>query len=179
MMVTSRSRWGGPGLGSNVLPSGTYRIGPSDFFTPGDLESDAKLLDGQIQAVDAQVQSNANVDATWMASWQTFKKAWDDFYGSNFSGWFSSLFAAFNDSNRDDLVRYETQFQQWYQDAQGFGAALPAGALTAPSTGSGDTIGKQIAAQFTDSSGTMNKLLWVAGIGVGGWLAFKAYKEFR
>lgn len=164
------------GLGSS--PSGKYRIGPSDFFTPGDLEADAKVLDGQMQALDAVVSANSAIPASWLASWKSFKTAWDAFNGDHFSGWFSSFGSALNDSNRDELIRYEDQFEQWLSDAGGYASSLPAGSVTVPSTGSGDTLSKQLDQQLgTDNA--ISKIAWIAGGVAALWFGFQVYKETR
>jgi hypothetical protein len=127
------------------MASATYLVGPSDFFTPGDLEADAATLNGQVSSLDAQIEGNEAVPQTFVDQWTSFEAAWGSFYSSSFSGYLSSLVSALNDSNRDALISYENQFAAFAAQASSFGATLVA--PVAPSNGSGDTIAKQLSAQ--------------------------------
>lgn len=134
------------------MAAATYRIGPSDFFTPGDLSADAETLQLQITLFDAQL-AEADVPTDFEDQWMLFETAWRGFYQAHFGGFFSSLFTAFNDSNRDDLIRYEHQFSDFQARAKGFGATLIA--PVSPSAGAGDTLGAQLAAQGLPGTGTL------------------------
>lgn len=128
------------------MPAATYRVGPSDFFTPGDLESDAATLDNQVEQLDAQVEGNEAVPPLFVDQWVAFQGQWKAFYADHFSGFFSSLFSALNDGNRDELVRYENQFQAFADKAaSGWGAQVIAPVL--PSSGTKDTLGEHAKAQ--------------------------------
>lgn len=127
----------------------TYRIGPSDFFLPGDLSADAETVQGQIEELDALLQeTSAPVD--FQDQWTHFETAWKGFYGDHFGGFFSTVFSAFNDSNRDDLIRYEHQLADFQARAKQLGAELVA--PVGPSAGAGDNIGAQLAAQGLPST---------------------------
>ncbi len=126
----------------------TYRIGPSDFFTPGDLAADAQTLDGQVDELDTQVEGNTNVDQTLQDQWTAFHTEWKAFYADNFGGFFTNLFTALNDANRDQLIQEETKFSNFAAQFAQAGVASIAGGVVAPSAGSGDTIGAQTAAQL-------------------------------
>lgn len=130
----------------------TYRIGPSDFFTPGDLSADAETLQLQITQLDAQL-NDADVPTDFEDQWMLYETSWRGFYQAHFGGFFSSLFTAFNDSNRDDLIRYEQQFAAFQGQAKAFGAQLIA--PVGPSAGAGDNIGAQLAAQGLPGTGTL------------------------
>jgi len=130
----------------------TYRIGPSDFFTPGDLSADADTLNGQVEELDSQLD-DGEPSPEFVDQWTHFETAWRAFYSDHFGGFFSSLFTAFNDANRDDLIRYENQFADFQRSAKAFGAELVA--PVGPSSGSGDTIGRQLEAQGLPSTTTL------------------------
>lgn len=125
----------------------TYRIGPSDVFTPGDLAADASTLDGQVDELDTQIEGNDQVDQNLQDQWTAFHAEWKAFYADHFGGFFSNLFTALNDSNRDQLIQEETKFANFYAQFKQLGVAGLAAGAVAPSAGSGDTIGAQVAAQ--------------------------------
>ena len=124
----------------------TYRIGPSDFFTPGDLKADADTLNGQVSDLDGQVEGNEDIDQDDTDAWTSWKAQWDAFYKSDFGGFFSSLLTALNDSNRDQLIQFETKFSTFASQFSSSGASV-AGGVVQPSTGSKDTIGDQLKSQ--------------------------------
>jgi hypothetical protein len=124
------------------MAAASYRIGPSDFFTPGDLKADADTLDGQVDALDGGLRS-ANASGDFFDSWEAWRSGWKSYYSNNFGGFFQNLWTALNDSNRDALISYEQQFASWRDQARAAGAQLY-GADINVSTGSGDSIGKQI-----------------------------------
>jgi hypothetical protein len=128
----------------------TYRIGPSDFFTAGDLAADAETLQLQIEELDARLDG-APLDFT--DQWTHFETSWRTFYESHFGGFFSNLLTAFNDANRDQLISFERQFADFQTEAKGFGAELIA--PVGPSAGAGDTIGAQLQAQGLPGTGTL------------------------
>ena len=127
----------------------TYRIGPSDFFTPGDLKSDADTLDGQVSDLDQQIEGNESIETTASDQWTAWIARWKAFYGSNFGGFFTNLFTSLNDANRDQLIQFEKEFANLATSFATQGAQLAAGVVQ-PSTGSGDTIGAQASQQVKD-----------------------------
>jgi len=135
------------------MAAATYRVGPSDFFTPGDLSSDADTVNGQIAQLDAQIQGNELATGEFTDQWTHFEVDWRTFYQAHFGGFFSNLFSALNDSNRDDLIRYENQLAAFQASAAAFGASLIA--PVGPSSGSKDTIGDQLSAQGLPSKSTL------------------------
>ncbi len=132
-----------------AVASPKYRIGPSDFFTPGDLAADAQTLNGQVDELDTQIEGNTDVDQTLVDQWTAFHAEWKGFFADEFGGFFRNLFTAINDSNRDQLIQYETTFNNFYAVFQKYNVGLSGGAV-APSDGSGDTIGKQVKDQLKD-----------------------------
>lgn len=132
------------------MASATYRIGPSDFFTPGDLAADADTLNGQVTALDQQVEGNDQIDQSAMDQWTAWLAEWKAFYADKFGGFFSDLITALNDANRDQLIQYETTFGNYAAQFASAGASV-AGGVVAPSTGSKDTIGDQVAQQVKDA----------------------------
>lgn len=142
--------------------AGTYRIGPSDTFTPGDLKADADTLQSQIEALDTFVEGNDALDPAFVEQWVSFQGQWAAFYSDEFSGgFFSSLLTAINDGNRDQLISYENQFLALYKAAQPSGANLPN--VIAPSTGSGDSL-KNLLPQLPSAAGVTGVLLGVAAV---------------
>lgn len=127
----------------------TYRIGPSDFFTPGDLKADADTLDGQVTDLDQQIEGNEGVDTTESDQWTAWLARWKAFYSSEFGGFFTNLLTALNDGNRDQLIQFEKDFSNFATTFATQGAQL-AGGVVQPSTGSGDTIGAQASQQVKD-----------------------------
>ncbi len=127
----------------------TYRIGPSDFFLPGDLSADADTVNGQVAELDGQLAA-LNASPDFEDQWTHFETSWKGFYSDHFGGYVSTFLSAFNDSNRDDLIRYETQLADFQARAKQIGADLIA--PVGPSSGAGDTIGKQLGAQGLPST---------------------------
>lgn len=134
------------------MATATYRIGPSDFFTPGDLKADADTLNGQVDQIDAQVEGSEMVDPQLVDQWTAFHQAWKAFYADQFGGFFRNLLTAINDSNRDQLIQFEATFGNFAQQLATQGATL-AGGVVAPSSGSGDTIAKQVDQQIGGEAG--------------------------
>lgn len=124
----------------------TYRIGPSDVFTGGDLEADADTLDAQVEALDSQIEGNENAPGDWVDQWVNWQGGWKAYKAQHFGGVLDSFLSALNDSNRDDLIRYENQFASFATAAGSFGATVVA--PVAPSTGSGDTLAAQLKNQL-------------------------------
>jgi len=99
------------------MPS--YRIGPADFFTGGDLAADARTLDGQVQLLDGLVQNIPNSDKTISSSvydaWFAFEAEWSFYYADNYatSGAIGNFLHALNDSSRDQLIQYEERFEDF------------------------------------------------------------------
>jgi hypothetical protein len=132
------------------MATATYRIGPSDFFTPGDLSADADTLNGQVTDLDGQVEGNESIDQASMDQWTAWLATWKAFYSSEFGGFFRNLFTALNDANRDQLIQFETTFGNFATQFSAAGASI-AGGVVAPSTGSKDTVGDQLNDQLKDA----------------------------
>jgi hypothetical protein len=149
-----------------------YRIGPSDVFTTGDLAADAATLDGQISSLDNQDMTK--VSAAFFDGWNAFVSEWRRFYTSVFVNSFWG--AGWNDSNRDQLIQFETRFgvfaEQW---AQQTAQTLPGG-VVAPSTGTKDTLGDQISHQLQPLS-ALGREYWPWLVGVGVVLALYVFRE--
>lgn len=154
-------------------PVGTYRVGPSDFFTPDDLATDAKTLDAQIKALDALLQDAPAAPEAWFDSWNVFYAKWWAFFKDHFGGWFNNFVTAFNDSNRDELVSFEQQFETWASQAAGYGAQLQDGARVGPRTKSGDSLDNHLAGLGLPS---LNTLALVVGVVAGAVVLWKAVK---
>jgi hypothetical protein len=122
----------------------TYRIGPApDVFTSDDLAADANTLNSQINELDDADWSKPPQDL--FDGWNSFVDEWRGFYRSTFFNFFG---AAWNDSNRDQLIQFETRFgtfAEQYKAASG--NQLPGGVI-APSTGNKDTLGNQLLNQL-------------------------------
>lgn len=89
-----------------------YRVGPSDFFTPGDLHADADTLNGQVDALDAVYESGGgDPSADLQDAWARFTAQWHAFYRSAFGSFWDDLATAVNNSNRDQLIQYEQRFE--------------------------------------------------------------------
>lgn len=123
-----------------------YRIGPSDFFTGGDLEADASTLDAQVATLDAELEGNESIGQDFQDQWTVWKASWAIFYDDHFGGFFSSFVSALNNSNRDDLIRYENQFSEFERSARELGSIVLAPVV--PSTGTQDTFGDHIKDQI-------------------------------
>lgn len=119
-----------------------YRVGPSDFFLPGDLKADADTLDAQVMLLDDSTTANALIAGDWLDSWVAWMNGWKRF-------WADVGFFSITNGTRDQLISFELQFQSWYQQAQQQGAHT-SGPLIQPSDGTGATLGKQAAAQLKD-----------------------------
>lgn len=149
------------------MATATYRIGPSDFFTPGDLKADAETLNGQVDEVDSQVEGNEGIDQSLVDQWTAFHQSWKAFYSSNFGGFFTNLFTALNDANRDQLIQYESTFGNFAGQLAQQGATL-AGGIVAPSSGAKDDLADQLGHQLGSDnpnspfSGLANKAIIVA-----------------
>ncbi len=139
----------------------TYRIGPSDFFLPGDLSADADTVNGQIEELDSQL-ADGEPSPEFSDQWTHFETAWRTFYADHFGGYFSTVFSAFNDANRDQLIQFERQLVDFQAAAKAFGAELVA--PVGPSSGSGDTLGKHLDAQGILPSTTTLVVLAAAAI---------------
>jgi len=127
----------------------TYRVGPSDFFTPGDLEADGATLDAQVATLDAELEGNERIPQSFADQWTLWKARWAIFYDDHFSGFFSAFLSSFNNSNRDDLIRYENQFAEFERKARELGAEVVA--PVQPSTGTKDTFGDHLREQLDEA----------------------------
>ncbi len=154
------------------MGAATYRVGRSDFFTPGDLKSDADALNAQVHALDDALQTNTAAPAAWFDSWNAWYAGWWSFYKADFEGgYLSNLLTALNDSNRDELVAHEEQFETWRTQAAEYGTSLPDGGHTAPSAGSGDSLRNHLADLGLPSLQTIGILVTIA---VGAYILWKA-----
>jgi hypothetical protein len=150
-----------------------YRIGPApDLFLSDDLAADALTLDGQIKSLDNQDMTK--VSASYFDGWNAFVSEWRRFYSSVF---LNSFFGAgWNDSNRDQLIQFETRFgtfaEQW---AQQTAQVLPGG-VVAPSTGNKDTLGDQLHAQLSPLA-ALGREYWPWLVGVGVVIALYVFRE--
>jgi hypothetical protein len=125
----------------------TYRIGPSDTFTGGDLKADADTLNGQVEDLDGQTEGNESLQPSDVEQWVSWQGKWAAFYANDFGGTVTNLLTALNDSNRDQLIQYEKDFANFATTFASSGITL-AGGVVQPSTGSGDTLGAQLAQQL-------------------------------
>jgi hypothetical protein len=157
------------------MATAVYRVGRSDFFTPGDLEADASTLDAQVTQLDNALDGNEQAPSDWWDGWNSFVAQWRGFYGQTFKGkgFFGSLLSALNDSNRDELVSFETRFDTWNSQAANYSAALPAGSHTGVSEGSGDSLSNHLKDLGLPSVGGLTLLIAVA---LGAYLAWRAFK---
>jgi hypothetical protein len=141
------------------MATASYIVGPASVFSPGDLAADASTLDGQVQALDALVEGNENVDPGWLNQWLAFQGAWAAFYFQDFGGTLTNLVTALNDSNRDQLISYENQFQSLYGSS-----GLQLANVVAPSTGSQDGLSNLLGLPKLPSSSTVT--IWLVVIAV-------------
>jgi hypothetical protein len=145
-----------------------YRIGPSDVFSPSDLQADAKTLDGQVATLDAAIDGNQSIPQDQWDTFTIWESDWKKFRSSTFDGWFDSFLASWNDSNRDQLIAFENQFITWQKTFASSGVAFP-GPVVQPSTGSGDTLGNHLGNQLKNaglpSLGSITVLVVVLVVG--------------
>jgi hypothetical protein len=152
-----------------------YRIGPSDFFTPGDLAADAQTLNGQVDELDTQIEGNTDVDQSLVDQWTAFHAEWKGFFADEFGGFFRNLFTSLNDANRDQLIQYETIFNNFYAQLQQYNVGLSGGAVV-PSDGSGDTLGEQVNNQLKDlpsPTATATSIVAIIVVAVVAYLIWK------
>ncbi len=157
------------------MATATYRVGPSDFFMPGDLEADAQTLDAQVEQLDAQIEGNTAASEFFVDQWVSWQGQWKAFLANNFGGFFSSLLSSLNDSNRDDLIRYENQFAAFASQASGFGASVIG--QVAPSTGSQDTIGAQLKQQTKDAPSLLPSVTTLVVLAVAAVVVLVVWKS--
>jgi len=152
-----------------------YRVGRSDVFSPGDLAADAATLDTQVNLLDSSLDGNEQAPTAWWDGWNSFVAQWRGFYGEHFKdrGFFGDLLTALNDSNRDELVSFETRFDTWNSQAAGYGAGLPTGSHTGVSEGSGDSLSNHLKQLGLPSVGGLTLLIIVA---LGAYLTWRAFK---
>jgi hypothetical protein len=154
---------------AGIAPS--YRIGPSDFFTPGDLQADSRTLNDAVNRLDDSdwtKPSQALFDA-----WTSFIPEWRGFYTGNFLGWTDAFLASLNDSTRDQLIQFETRFLDFVaQYQQQTGIALPD--VVQPSTGAKDTLADHLKNQLGPLVPSLDsgKLLLVVGLVVAGVVVY-------
>lgn len=154
--------------------AGQYRVGPSDFFTPGDLDADARALNDQVVALDNSLDGNRVPPTDWFDAWNVWQNKWKFFFKETFGGgFFGDLFAALNDSNRDELVSWEKQFETWASQAAGYGSELAAGARIEPRVKSGDSLDNHLEGLGLPSLNTLALLAAVIGGGYAAWKVLK------
>jgi hypothetical protein len=159
----------------NTVGQATYRIGPSDApVLPSDLLADAATLNGQMNELDGT--DFANVSQATFDAWNAFLQEWRAFYSGTLGkgSWFSALAADLNDSNRDQLIQFENRFATFANQIQAqSGQQLPGGVVAA-SSGSGDTLGAQLANQLQPLIPSINAghVLLYVGLGVAALAAF-------
>jgi hypothetical protein len=152
------------------MGNATYRIGPSDFFTPDDLASDARTLNGQVNSLDNANWDNAPGDL--LDAWDSFLAEWRGFYTSSFGGFFTNLATALNDANRDQLIQYEIRFATFAEQYQAATSkALPGGVVQA-STGAKDNIGSHILNQLQPLIPSIDALYIVGGLAIAAALLY-------
>jgi hypothetical protein len=134
----------------------TYRIGPSDHFTSGDLEADAATLDRQIALLDDQDMNAVSQD--FFDGWFAFVAEWKKFYADVFLNSFWG--AGWNNGNRDQLVQFENRFGTWSsQYTTETNRSLPGGVI-APSTGTKDGFGDHLANQLRPLAAVGSAYKW-------------------
>jgi hypothetical protein len=163
---------------AGITPS--YRIGPSDFFTSGDLLADANTLNDQVNRLNDQFHSGTTVSDDLWNAWADFIQQWRGYYSDTFGGVFGGFFAAFNDSNRDQLIQFETRFQNFvieYQDQTR--TSVPD--VVAVSSGTKDNIGEQLRNQLQPlvPSVNMTYVLIALVIGIVVYFAGKHFIKTR
>jgi hypothetical protein len=142
------------------MSAATYRIGPSDFFLPGDLAADANTVDLQVTALDAELTALDGVPVAFHDAWTAYEGQWRAFYADHFGGFFSNFLSALNNSNRDDLIRYENQLATFQDQAKAFGADTIA--PVTPSEGTQDTISAHLGKQLPDLKSVSGIVVLVA-----------------
>ena len=147
----------------------SYRIGPSDFFTSGDLLADAQTLNDQINRLNNSSWDKPQQDL--FDAWQVFLSEWRSFYSDTFGGFFGGFFAAFNDSNRDQLIQMETRFQNFVQQYQQQ-TATTVPDVVAPSSGTQDNLGQQIRNQLQPLVPSINMTYVIIAVIVGAVIWF-------
>lgn len=147
-----------------MASAATYRVGRSDFFTPGDLDADAQTVNAQVDAFDNAMDGNTISPQDWFDAWNVWLAQWRYFFKDKFSGgYLSDIATALNDSNRDDLVRYETQLEEWIKQGTDYGIGLPPGSRVTPSSGSGDSIDNHLKGIGLPDLNTIALLVTVLG----------------
>lgn len=107
-----------------MVGAATYRIGPGDLFLPGDLKADADTLASQMEALDAQTNGAAGLPRDLVNAWVLFQGDWAAFYYAHFDGVLDEWLTAANDSNRDQLLQFETRFQKIVDGFRAAGLAV-------------------------------------------------------
>ena len=144
----------------------TYRIGPSDLFTGADLQADAQTLEGQVQALDSQVEGNQAAGADLVTAWVMFQAQWEGWYTSTFvgAGNIQNFLTALNDGNRDQLIQYEQRFADLASQFANAGITS-AGVDVSVSSGAGDTV-----SSLLSKLDAAAKNLLPFGLGLGAFL---------
>lgn len=148
----------------------TYRIGPADHFTGGDLKGDAVTLNSQVQATDDVIgnvpQGDNRLSEGLFQAWATFTAIWNPYFADTYqnSSGFDNFLTALNDGNRDQLVQFENRFADLYQQFKSAGITSPA-VDVAVSLGAPDTVTALIA-----SIDAAARRLLPFGLGLGAFL---------
>ena len=148
--------------------TGSYRIGPSDFFTPSDLLADANTLNDQINRLNDQNWDKPSQGL--YDGFQAFLSEWRKFYSD--MGFWSAL----NNGNRDQLVQMETRFGVFVSKyEQESGVEVPD--VVSPSSGTQDGLGQQLRNQLQPLLPAVNMTYVIIAIILGAIVYFvgKAY----
>jgi hypothetical protein len=145
---------------AGISPS--YRIGPSDFFNGTDLQADGATLNDQVNRLDGLIKDAGTKvsDDTWNA-WVDYVKQWRDFYSNTLPGFFVAL----NDSNRDQLIQFESRLQSFvgqYQNETGGNVSD----VVAVSSGTKDGIGDLLKNQLQPFLPSLNMTYVLIAVGV-------------
>lgn len=150
--------------------SATYRIGPNDFFTGGDLKADATTLNSQVSALSRVIQDIPQdqdpLGSDLETSWASFESMWDSYFQNTYAdaSAFDNFLTALNDGNRDQLIQYENRFADLAEKIKAKGIDSAA-VNVAVSLGAPDTVTHLIA----DIDAAAKKLL-PFGLGLGAFL---------
>jgi hypothetical protein len=86
------------------------------LFTGGDLYADAKTLNAQVQGFDRLIESLPNSDKRasddLLQSWYSFTAQFNPYFRDTWqdNGTLANFLEALNNSNRDQLIQWETRF---------------------------------------------------------------------
>jgi hypothetical protein len=148
----------------------TYRIGPDDFFTGGDLRADAYTLNSMVQAVEQVVGDvpahDPRLSEDLFTAWAMFTAQWNPSFAADWdnAGSASTFLLALNDGNRDQLIQFESRFADIYSKLKA--AGIESSYVNVElSTGAPDTA-KRLVEHFQSVAKSLGlgSLGWVAGM---------------